>query len=390
MFNKVILPLWIIGAVSLLLYSFTQIDLSLTLSQASLWQIIQKNFQYIGWFNRPLSTYIYVGIISYLFALYILTLWLVSKNKINKKTLWSTVIVIAAILLPSYNAFSYDLFNYIFDARIVTHYGLNPYEFKALDFANDPMLTFMRSTHRVYPYGPSWLMLTVPLTFIGNEMFLFTFYLFKALSAASFLGITYFIFRIANKINLKNPRLAVALFALNPLVIIEGLVSSHNEIVMMFFAILALYFLLEKRVTLSAAGLLVSIGLKYSTAVLLPIYFLRFISKKITDKQIILSSFILMSIAVIATSLASGQNKNPEFQPWYLLSLTPFAVLYENKFVRILFVSITLFPLFSYVPFLYTGVWPENIVSQKNLQLILAIFFAVIIYLLFSVSKRKS
>lgn len=381
MLTRLLLPLWVLSAFLLFLYSFTQVDLSLTLSQAGIFQNIQKSFQYIGWFNRPLSTYIYIGLIIWLFTLFSFSLSIFKKNKIGSKKMWMTIIFASLILVPSYNAFSYDLFNYIFDARIVTHYRLNPYEFKPLDFPEDPMLSFMRSTHRVYPYGPSWLVLTAPLTFAANEVFALSLLLFKSLNAVCFLCSAYLIGRIAKRVNLTNPNLAVAFFALNPLVIIESLVSSHNETVMMFFALFAFSLMFENKKILSGLALLLSIGIKYATAVFIPIYALKLIFKKIDNKKLIKYSFYLSILAVIVTSLASGQNKGPEFQPWYLLLAAPFIALFENRFVRGVFGSICLFSLFSYVPFLYSGEWPENIVMLKNTLLIFGLVLGVFVYL---------
>src|SRR4030042_3801668 len=164
--------------VALFLYSFTQVDLNLTLSRWSIWQVIEKSFQHIGYFNRPLSTVFFIMIIVLLFIFYGLFLFLSYRNKISVREMWYLVILTAVILSFSYNAFSYDLFNYIFDAKIVTYYHQNPYLYKALDFPGDPMLTFMHWTHRTYPYGPSWLLLTVPLSFLGFNFFLPTFFLF--------------------------------------------------------------------------------------------------------------------------------------------------------------------------------------------------------------------
>ena len=72
------------------------------------------------------------------------------KKKISKPFVWLIIFVSALLLVFSYNAFSYDIFNYIFDAKIFTHYHQNPYLQKALDYPGDPMLSFMRWTHRVY------------------------------------------------------------------------------------------------------------------------------------------------------------------------------------------------------------------------------------------------
>ena len=390
MFNKkIILSLWLIGGFALFLYSFTQVDLSLTLSQASLWQTIQTKFQYVGWFNRPLSTQIYIGLLIYLFGLFVITIKQVANKKLSGKNIWTIIFFMAVILIPSYNAFSYDLFNYIFDARIVSNYNLNPYEYKPLDFSGDPMLSFMRSTHRVYPYGPTWLGITVPLTFVSNEIFALSLILFKSLSALAFLGTAFLIKKIAENLKLKNVNLAVILFALNPLVIIESLVSSHNEIVMMFFAIFSLYLLFINKKIFSGLLLIISVGIKYATVVFIPIYVLKLFFKKIDNKKLINYSLILSVVAVIATSLASGQNKGAEFQPWYLLLTAPFIGLIEKKFVKFVFFGVCLFALFSYIPFLYEGIWPKNIVEFKNILLFSGLIFGFGAYYLDKILNSK-
>jgi len=65
---------WLAAVLALLLYSFTQIDLGLTLTRASYWQPIQKAFQQIGYFQRPLSTLLFLLILFFLFGLYFLIL----------------------------------------------------------------------------------------------------------------------------------------------------------------------------------------------------------------------------------------------------------------------------------------------------------------------------
>jgi len=206
-----------------LVYSFTQVDLGLTLSKFPAYQVIERSLQQVGFYQRPLSTAIFIIIASLLFLFYIFFLYLAKKGKLSLKNLTILTILSAVILGISYNAFSYDLFNYIFDAKIVSYYHLNPYFYKPTDFANDPMLNFMRWTQRTYPYGPSWLMLTVPLTFIGMNYFLSTFFLFKILMVASFLGSCYLIYKISAKIFPEHKLFNVAFFAFNPLVLIETL-----------------------------------------------------------------------------------------------------------------------------------------------------------------------
>ena len=172
-FVRIATSLHFFAVVALFFYSFTQVDLGLTIMRWQFWQGVQQAFQSIGYFNRPLSTVLYGFIVLLLFVSYLSFLWLAMKKKLQIQYIWKIIGITTLILLFSYNAFSYDLFNYIFDAKIITYYQQNPYEHKALDYQGDPMLAFMHWTHRVYPYGPTWLILTVPLSFFGGLFFFF-------------------------------------------------------------------------------------------------------------------------------------------------------------------------------------------------------------------------
>jgi len=245
----------------------------------------------------------------------------------------------------------------MFDAKIVTHYHANPYIHKALDFPQDPMLAFMHWTQRVYPYGPVWLILTVPLSFIGLQIFLPTFFLFKMLAAASFIGSLYYIGKIFQKIKPEKEISGIVFFGLNPLVIIESLISAHIDIVMMFFSLMAFYFLIEKKYVKSYLSLALSIGIKFLTGVLLPffvwIHILQYKKKKINFEKIIGLSLLLLLVGIVFETQQSGN-----FQSWYLLGFLSFAVFLSHKYYIIIpTVIISSFSLLLYVPFLYTGNW---------------------------------
>ena len=76
---------YLISVVGLFFYSFMQIDLGLTLSQVSVWQTAEKFFKNIGYFQRPLSSFIFIIIVLLLFAFYLLILNAVRKKEISKK-----------------------------------------------------------------------------------------------------------------------------------------------------------------------------------------------------------------------------------------------------------------------------------------------------------------
>lgn len=349
---KLFLSAYVLLLIGFFIYSFTQVDLSLTLSRLSIYQTIEKSLQYIGFFQRPLSTLIFIVIAFLLFMFYFSFLYLAKKKYLSTKNLTVLTILTAVILVFSYNAFSYDLFNYIFDARILVHYHLNPYLHKPSDFFNDPMLNFMRWTHRTYPYGPSWLILTVPLVVLGMGYFLWTFFLFKILMGISFLGSCYLIYKISGKIFPENKIINTVFFAFNPLVIIESLVSAHNDIPMIFFILLSVYLFLQKKKILSWLSNIFSIGVKFSTGVLFPLFiileFFDRTGKKINWEKFFIASFLLSLTTVILATMRST------FQPWYLIFPLSLAAFVSKKFY--IFVSsavATIFAVTIYVPYVY-------------------------------------
>lgn len=351
---------YILTIVGLFLYSFTQIDLSLTFSRIDSLRSLVSSFQYVGYFNRPLSTFIYVFLIVLLFNFYLGFLVMAYTKQITKKTVWKVIFIVSILLTFSYNAFSYDLFNYIFDAKIITHYQENPYVHKALDYAGDPMLSFMRWTHRVYPYGPIWLGLTVPLSFLGFGLFLPTFFLFKIMISASFLGSVYYIGKILQKIAPEKEVFGLVFFGLQPLVLIESLVSGHLDVVMFFFAFWAFYLLLQKKYLWSFVILGISIGIKFVTVFLVPVFilvlFLQLRKKTISWQIILQGTIILMVLSVVAASFRTN------FQPWYLIAPLTFATFLSYRYyIFIPSLIISFFALFTYIPYLFTGNWDPPI-----------------------------
>lgn len=371
---------------ALFLYSFTQIDLSLTFSRITLLRNIVKGFQYIGYFNRPLSTYMYAAILILLTVFQLKFLYLAHIRKLSLKEVWKLIIAAAILLTLAYNAFSYDIFNYMFDAKIITHYYQNPYYHTALDYPGDPMLSFMHWTQRTFPYGPAWLVLTVPLSFIGFGFFLPTFFFFKILAAASYLGCLYFIGKIIRETKPDMEVFGLVFFGLQPLILIESLVSGHIDITMMFFATWAMYLYVRKKFMVSLLILLFSIGIKFATALLLPIYLLPIVIKnskvKLRPKMSVLG-LIFMLISVI---IASNRTT---FQPWYLIEGLCFAVfLSDNFYILIPSIIVSFFAMFTYIPFLYTGNWNSPIPQILSIMYYISYATSLIVLLSYYIFKK--
>jgi hypothetical protein len=366
-------------------YSFTQVDLSLTLSKLSIYQTLEKSLQQVGFYQRPISAIIFIVLAGLLFIFYLLFLYLTKKGSLSLKNLTILTILSAVILGFSYNAFSYDLFNYIFDARIASFYHLNPYFYKPTDFVSDPMLNFMRWTQRTYPYGPSWLLLTVPLSFIGMNYFLPTFFLFKILMASSFLGSCYLIYKISAKLFPAHKLLNVAFFAFNPLVLIETLVSAHNDIPMIFFILLSIYLFLQKKKILSWVSNLFSVGIKFSTGALLPLFilieFFERTGRRINWDKVFITAVMLSLFTILFASIRTT------FQPWYLIfPLSMAAFVSSKKYISIPAIVASIFAVSIYIPYVlltdYAKGYPQ-IIQDVEFVGIAAVLISLAIVLLY-------
>lgn len=384
----VFFALYITAVLALLVYSFTQVDLGLTLSRLPLWQDIQKIFQNIGYFDRPLSTSIYLTIASLLFIAYCSFLILVKRGVLNRRQVWRVIIFTGVVLTFSYSAFSYDLFNYIFDAKIVTYYHQNPYEHKALDYPNDPMLGFMHWTHRTYPYGPVWLFITVPLSYIGLHFFLPTLILFKILMTLAFLGTAMLLEKILIKLKTAYSLLGLVFFSLNPLVILESIVSAHNDLVMIFFLLWSIYVLIDKKYVRSILLFIFSVGVKFATIFALPTFLVfypfGFRKKAVNWDRIFFALTLVMILPVVFASIRTN------FQPWYLLYVIPFASLVVNRYYIVIpILTFTISGLLFYVPYLYYGNWNDPIPTTLSLFLFFTLVFALVGICLFSIRQRQ-
>lgn len=359
---------FIAASLALFFYSFTQIDPNLTISQFGLLQVVQQSFQAIGYGNRPLATGLYLALLVILFLLYWRVLVNIQRNRLSVKTFWKTVWISTIILLFSYPAFSYDLFNYMFTAKTVLVYHQNPYEVIPLQFSGiDPWTNFMRWTHLPSAYTPFWILLTLPAYLLGFGHLLTTMWSIKALVAFFHIATIVGIGKILKKIDPKHALLGMAVFAFNPLIIIENLVSGHNDVVMMAAAVWAIVFLLEKKKLLSWVTLSVSVAAKLITLVIVPIWFFAH-KKDMRTWMLIAMGFGLL--AVVSTR---------EVLPWYWVWILPFIALVPTQRTLVtLSTGISMGLLLRYAPYLYHGHYDPPVRMLRELLTWIPIALAVL------------
>ena len=340
------------------IYSYVLIDPNITFFQTRWWEIFREKMIYFGYYQRQISWIVYLTLVVLLFAFHY---FFVKKYKqFNPLKL---ALFIGAILLISYPLLSHDFLNYMFDARIVTFYHKSPYFYKALDFPNDPWLRFLQWTHRTYPYGPTFLLITIIPSFLSFGKFVLSFLFFKLTFIIFYVFAVFFL-------NKLNKRYAI-IFATNPLIIIEGLVNSHNDLIGVALAIIGIYYLLESKGLYSRLFFILSVGVKYIT---FPVLFLM--RSHVRWNKVIFTFLIGIMLYLSIKS---------EIQPWYFINVFVFLPFY-NKLINRL--NIFFFGLLlSYYPYIRFGGW--DTLEKINLKhLIIGAFLIFnLVYFFFKVKR---
>src|SRR3989338_10974841 len=316
----------------LVVLSYSYVDLNLTLSQNHTVVNFISSMQQLGYYHRPVATLISGMLIIFTFSIFILILYLIYKRKIRLKYLVFSTILNTLILIFAYPFLSHDLFNYLFDAKIILNYHSNPYTHRPLDFPNDEWLRFMRWTHRLSPYGPSWLGMSIIPAFLGFGKFILNFLTFKIFIAIFHLINTYLIWKILNRVNIKTATFGTAFYALNPLFLIEGVANAHNDVVLATFMIASVYFIAVGKSLWAYLLLFSGTLVKYIPILNLPwLMWITISKKKKSIDQLILLNLVTMAVFTylyssfkITVPFVSSGATQIQFQPWYLFWTLPF------------------------------------------------------------------
>lgn len=336
------------------IYSYSLIDPNLTLLNSHYWETFRNASVQFGYLNRHDAWLTYIVLIVLAFFLH----RRIQKHlPINPITL---ACITAGITVFAYPYASHDLFNYIFDAHIFTHYGMNPYVHVAGNFPTDPWIRFMHWTHRTYPYGPTFLPITLLVSFLSFNKLILNFLFFKGLFALAYLGSVWHLTRMKKSWGMY--------MATHPLIIFEGLVNAHNDMLAVYFGLAGIALLYHelprsKRIW-SRCMLMISAGIKYFTLPTL------IIQKPQSGKQHIGTygayAGVIALIAYVSVTSA--------LQPWYFLNLFLFIPYFKRDIEVIDIFMMGL--LLSYFPLIRYGSWDR--VDGLDLKLLVLTAFTTL------------
>jgi len=175
----------------------------------------------------------------------------------------------AATLVIMYPIGATDIFDYVFYSRILVHYGQNPLAVPPINFRSDPFFYNVVWYKTPSPYGPLWLLLTVPGSWLAGDDLAMNLLMMNALPAIFFLASAGVIALILKQSDPAHLLAGTLLFAWNPLVLFESAGNGHNGIIMMFFVLLAIYLLVRRQWLWVLPALVASVLIKYISAILI-------------------------------------------------------------------------------------------------------------------------
>lgn len=336
-----------------------------------------STFQFWMWKNffnnRELASATFLFFLSFFWILYILLVKSLSKEKpvfIRQQAL--LIILISLPVLISSNMLSNDVFNYIFNSRMIIKYQANPHLKTALDFPFDDWTRFMHNIHTPAPYGYGWTGVSLLPYFLGAGKFLLTWLNYRLFSLISLIFSSVAISKLYFKIHRKQLDLQNwAIFFLNPLVLIEVLNNFHNDLWMMAPAVASIALLLNKKRCLiwPIFLLLFSISIKYATLALIPIFIIVILSRlKTLQNNNFLKKIVKFTpeISSILMFLPLLTSRSQQFHPWYLLWVLIWIPATKIKILKTLFITFSFTSLFRYIPWmLNNGYSPEILLQQK-------------------------
>lgn len=252
----------LLGFLSEIAYLFFWIVRFFPFSAKSPYDLLKNNYNF-G---------IVLGIFLLVFVFYVIASIRVNLFQISPKLIFGFAVLFNLTLVLMPPIASDDVFSYISESRVVSKYRSNPYYTPYNEFKDDILYSKIKTvwSKDVTNYGPLFTLFGTALTFIGGDNLLINIYLFKTTFIALNLLIAWLIFKVTKS------KLSLVLYSWNPLIMFETSLNAHNDILMVMFFVLSLYFLFKdnslKSHLLSWILLIFSVLVKYFTAIFIPFY----------------------------------------------------------------------------------------------------------------------
>ena len=238
------------------------------------------NFLISDKFSKEISTLMYLVIFLAMTAIYIIFVKNIKIFKNIKQVLIYTGII-SAIFLIMLPFTSSDIFYYMGVGELNSVYGQNPYYVTMKEYCeenindeenNDTIIKKAKDncwSNTTVVYGPVAQMIFSICSKISFKNIDICILVFKLVNLIFHILNCYLIYKITKKLKF------VIIYGLNPFMFLEFIGNVHNDIILVGFTLLSLYYLLNKKnLTISVLFLALATGIKYFPILLLPIIIL--------------------------------------------------------------------------------------------------------------------
>ncbi len=213
----------------------------------------------------------------------------------NNKQIAKFIIIVSIIFLIMLPLTSTDVFYYIGTGWSEAHYGVNPYYTSVQELmqanpnaTSDEILLKMPGVWagQTIVYGPVWPLICKILSGLSMGNLSLALLIYKLFNLILHLSNAYLIYKIT-----KGKKVFVLAYALNPLVLFDGITNVHNEMLVIFFILFALYFFVRKKdMFLTVVFFTLATAVKYFAILLIPFIVLYYYRKEKPLKKILYSS----------------------------------------------------------------------------------------------------
>ncbi|GAB4207657.1 MAG: hypothetical protein OHK0022_36150 [Roseiflexaceae bacterium] len=219
----------------------------------------------------------FVLVVALLFTAYLRALALLHEGvPLERRVLLGRTVLFGLPLLITPFMLSSDIFSYIVYGRLAAVHGLNPTVIPPSAVPSDPFLAFLphwQGTPSVY--GPLWNMLGAGAALLaqslGGAVWL-TLLLFKLLTLGLHLASAALIWSIAGHWWPERRAWAAALYAWNPLALVETASSGHNDMLMVALLLLGVWLAQRGRWRTATLAFTLAALSKYFAVLVLPVY----------------------------------------------------------------------------------------------------------------------
>lgn len=185
-----------------------------------------------------------------------------------KWLLFALPVLSCLVLAFHYPALAADFLHNLADGRLLWKFHLNPMQ-------TPPGETFpLAITYGDEPsaYGPLWFIVLAPPVFAGGDDMLRGLIMLKLYMSVFFVAAAVVVWFVSRRLTPGREAFAVALFLWNPFLLLRFAGNAHNDIVMLFFLLLAVWAVVEERWELAVPAVMAAVLVKWTCLLVGPAF----------------------------------------------------------------------------------------------------------------------